>query len=446
MKLKNLLLTLVVLFTVNTHATEYYMSPNGDDTNPGTLAQPWKTLDRLQTAQDILKPGDVVLFREGNYLINDSAKNGTYRFSAKGTELSRITYKKYANEVPVILYDRRIIDGGKTNQVAFFPGQYTTFDGITFRQTEASRCVALNPDCLTRSEDADETARYYANSVRAMTIQSSHVTIRNCVIDNFSSVGLATPGANTIVEYTTIKNISNHGMYLQGPNGIFRYNTIDGIRQIPSGGGGRYGIQIQYEQTTNNKVYGNIIKNTVSAAVIFSGKISYNEVYNNVFINSGRVRGEVVSTWTEDGPVGVGNRFYNNTTIGKTSYSVFGGKIPEFAKIDIRNNIFYPSTPIGIGVPESYTNITGNIFYNVIDAIPKGNRLINPKLVDPTGTTAQAAMLMSGSPAIDAGFGSDFPAEDYSEHARPTKFDVGAFEFGTSSRPLTPRRFQIKSK
>jgi len=40
----------------------YYLSANGGDANPGTIAQPWRSLARLQTAPDggVLNAGDQV--------------------------------------------------------------------------------------------------------------------------------------------------------------------------------------------------------------------------------------------------------------------------------------------------------------------------------------------------------------------------------------------------
>lgn len=45
-------------------AAEYYVAPGGDDANPGTLAQPVKTLAR---AAALLQPGDTCFLRGGTY-------------------------------------------------------------------------------------------------------------------------------------------------------------------------------------------------------------------------------------------------------------------------------------------------------------------------------------------------------------------------------------------
>jgi hypothetical protein len=57
------LLFLLVL-AAHAGAADYYVSTKGKDTNPGTLAQPWRT---IQKAADTLAPGDTAWVRQGRY-------------------------------------------------------------------------------------------------------------------------------------------------------------------------------------------------------------------------------------------------------------------------------------------------------------------------------------------------------------------------------------------
>lgn len=57
-----LLLLLVALPAV---AAEYYVSPSGKDTSPGTRAAPWQTLARASSSA---RPGDIVTFLPGDYV------------------------------------------------------------------------------------------------------------------------------------------------------------------------------------------------------------------------------------------------------------------------------------------------------------------------------------------------------------------------------------------
>jgi hypothetical protein len=81
----------------------YYVAPNGDDANPGTIAAPFKTVQR---ARDVVRTvnanmsGDIqVYLRGGNYQISNTIE---FAPSDSGTNGYRITYAAYQNEKPVL--------------------------------------------------------------------------------------------------------------------------------------------------------------------------------------------------------------------------------------------------------------------------------------------------------------------------------------------------------
>ncbi|MFB3903332.1 MAG: right-handed parallel beta-helix repeat-containing protein [Acidobacteriota bacterium] len=73
------LLFFVCVSSVSALARDYYLSPAGLDSDPGTREQPWKTLDRVNKAD--LEPGDRVLLEGGKVfpgtLILDAADSGS---------------------------------------------------------------------------------------------------------------------------------------------------------------------------------------------------------------------------------------------------------------------------------------------------------------------------------------------------------------------------------
>jgi len=75
------------------HSATYYVATSGNDTWPGTLAQPWRT---IQKAADTLAPGDTVLVRGGTY---GAAVTVNVSGSASG---GYITFANYPGETPVI--------------------------------------------------------------------------------------------------------------------------------------------------------------------------------------------------------------------------------------------------------------------------------------------------------------------------------------------------------
>ena len=86
-----------VLFACVCAAQPYFVSPAGDDRNPGTSEKPFATLQRAQQAAR-QKRGDVFL-RGGNYYLPD-----TLSFTAEdsGTKDAPVIYQNYQNEKAVI--------------------------------------------------------------------------------------------------------------------------------------------------------------------------------------------------------------------------------------------------------------------------------------------------------------------------------------------------------
>lgn len=70
----------------------YYVSTSGSDSNPGTVAAPWKT---VQKALNTLQPGQRALVRAGTYAAN-------LRMSRAGTPSAPITVEAYPGERPIL--------------------------------------------------------------------------------------------------------------------------------------------------------------------------------------------------------------------------------------------------------------------------------------------------------------------------------------------------------
>jgi hypothetical protein len=74
--------------------TEYYVATDGDDGHPGTLAEPWLTIDY---AQSQLVPGDILYVRGGIY-------PETVTMDVSGTAITPITIKAYPGETAIRRY------------------------------------------------------------------------------------------------------------------------------------------------------------------------------------------------------------------------------------------------------------------------------------------------------------------------------------------------------
>jgi len=102
-------------------ATYYLDAAAGNDSNPGTEAQPWKTMARAYDSNTLspnVEPGDTVYFKNGNY--------GAYSEALTASRSSYITYKAATGHTPVFT---------KITVTASSPAKnaYLKFDGINIQ-------------------------------------------------------------------------------------------------------------------------------------------------------------------------------------------------------------------------------------------------------------------------------------------------------------------------
>src|ERR1035437_9288541 len=95
-----IMLFLLFLFgSLSISAATYYVSPSGSDSNPGTIGQPFFTLNK---AWSVVSAGDIIYMRGGTYRYGT---NGTVLSGKSGNSGNYITIENYPGEVPIINYD-----------------------------------------------------------------------------------------------------------------------------------------------------------------------------------------------------------------------------------------------------------------------------------------------------------------------------------------------------
>lgn len=123
------LILFIAISVIKSHAQDLYVSPDGDDSNPGTLVSPFAT---IQAAADMVSSGGTVYIREGQYHEEIVIRN------KKPGSNSPLVFKAYNNEAVVIdgTVDLEEIKASGTNWVLAtdsFPGT-TTIYKITLEQ------------------------------------------------------------------------------------------------------------------------------------------------------------------------------------------------------------------------------------------------------------------------------------------------------------------------
>ena len=116
----------------------YYVATNGNDSNPGTIDRPWRTIHK---AAYTLKAGEGVLIRGGQYDISSPIIP-----SNSGSPNKYIVYRAYLNEEVVIR------GNGSTSTGILLKGKsYISFERLTVRNFQQGiNCLAPGHHIIIR--------------------------------------------------------------------------------------------------------------------------------------------------------------------------------------------------------------------------------------------------------------------------------------------------------
>jgi hypothetical protein len=102
--MKNIAILIALFLTsIFSYGTDYYVAPNGNDSNIGSKDKPVETIKR---AQELANSGDTVYIRGGIYTMREDQIASYQRAYAYVTQLDKngINYLAFANEKPVFDY------------------------------------------------------------------------------------------------------------------------------------------------------------------------------------------------------------------------------------------------------------------------------------------------------------------------------------------------------
>jgi MYXO-CTERM domain-containing protein len=124
-----MVLAIVVAAGRSARATDYYVATTGSDSNPGTMASPFAT---LQKGVNVAVAGDTVYIRGGKYAITTPATAGAgIQFTKSGTsDTNRIRYWAYPGEVPVFDFTNMVISTTGYTHGFVVTGSWLHFKGL----------------------------------------------------------------------------------------------------------------------------------------------------------------------------------------------------------------------------------------------------------------------------------------------------------------------------
>jgi len=230
--------------------TTYHVATNGSNSNPGTLAQPFKT---LQKAANVVSAGDTVLVHTGVYRNSDfdtsktapSVAYATTTTNSKiwggndllkiqnkdgNTTLGYITFKPYQNDVVTLEFDNNygvlikncsyinfegfivkgIADKINQDEAEAAWGKYklngTVHDLATELSIDLNNPPAIGTDVTKTKQTGAEKPSYY-NGRGIVVNNSQHVNILNNTIQDVTSAAIRVQKSDwTTVEGNEVKN------------------------------------------------------------------------------------------------------------------------------------------------------------------------------------------------------------------------------------------------
>jgi len=349
----------------------YYVAPNGDDSNPGTIDRPWRT---VQKAAQMLQPGDTVYIRGGRYQ--------EYIVPARsGTEGSYITFGAYPEEEVVLE-----LSSGSDAVINPRGREYIIFEGLTIDAKGRGGWVdAWDPGinhCIFRNnhfKDAGRDGGIYM-------IYSDYDQFLN---NTFYRQGQYGAGGADILNL----NYSDHNL-IEGNRFEFAEHALLGMDESAYNVIRRNYFANEWEKSVNTGDAGksgdhNLWEGNTFATTEIAGdgedspgiqmEVSYNILRYNVFYDNqgGGYRPEGYGTKASrviQNRV-YNNVFYNNHGAGIYFYN-YEGK--DLSGSVFKNNVVYKNSPDQIRLFGGMNGLEDNRFFqNDILAHSAGEKVIN---------------------------------------------------------------------
>lgn len=364
--------------------TCYYVSPAGLDSNPGTSAAPFQT---IQHAADIVNPGDTVIVEDGTYNGGCGAGTNTVNVSRSGTSGNVITFKSQ-NKYGAVLNGGNVCqDGFNLDGASYITVQDFDITGYAAGAT-SGYAVGIEIDCTSCStgidivgnkiHDIGKVCTDTANGQNGIYIAASHITVERNTIYN---IGRFAPGENGCNPGTAYYQNHDHGIYDHNSDHV----TIQ-----------------------NNIFYNNARGWSIQ---LYPGASTNVLVVNNTFSDPNPYRQGQIICW------------------GTGTMSGF-----------ISNNIFYQPNTAAIwdqycaGITVNYNLSTNSDQYNQCGSscASYANDLLNQNPATIMVSPDTDFHLILGSPAIGAGTTTNAPATDFNGNPRNNPPSIGAYEWGST--------------
>ncbi len=423
--------------------TQYYVSLEGDDNHPGTLDQPWRT---IQKAADTLQPGDTVFIRGGTYQEH-------VQVHINGSPGDPITFRNYPGETVIIDGQGGIPTNRYAGLIQIDARDYIQMIGLHVINSNSygikvtgSSDHILVQDCeVAHSKDGGIIFETYQGS-------PTNVTVDGCEVHGNNARGLDAAHEAISMDGVDTFEIMNNHVYDNGEEGIdakvgSSNGKIHHNRVHDNNGPNIYVDAADNILIYNNEVFGTrgvkpgimlAVEDYASKDVTFNVDIYNNLIYDN---NSG------IGFWIESSAMDYASihnvRIINNTIHSNESNGglwIMNAPTNGYSDIVVRNNIFWENDANGLDeIRDSTTsgqfssfNVDHNLFESGAMSDTYGEVPVLTSDVRFVDTYQHDYQLLPGSPAIDSGADVEFLTDfDGNPRTQGAGTDIGAFEYSS---------------
>jgi len=448
-------------YQVLSTGTNYYVSPKGKNSNPGTLNEPWASPG---FGSRKLKPGDTLVILSGRYIL--SRYDEDILIPRSGTVNAWVTIRGKEGSRPVLA------------------GRDGLAMAINLSGTSYVRIENLE---ITHDDQAKGMARNFRDGILIVEKPASHILFKNLYIHHLDEFGLNIQDIDNLriidcrIEYAGFgavggpqgekggwRNVliqgcrlSYSGHYYQGGDGTNRpYDRPDGFG-IESSAGPIEILQTVSEhnlgdgldsKAENTTIRQSIVANNSCDGIKLWGdrsRIENSLIYGRGDGNSERTTWSaiVIDTEKRNAHFDIVNVSVDDTAGGNYLMYVQYDHQDLPISLHIQNSIFRgigAESPIFIGNATKIT-LDSNLFYlphtdpilihgdreytaNAIIHLGRGNIYSDPSFIQPVWGRNGNYHLKKGSPAINAGTSKDSPSLDLDGLSRDNAPDIGAYE------------------
>ncbi|HEX8954767.1 MAG TPA: right-handed parallel beta-helix repeat-containing protein [Burkholderiaceae bacterium] len=246
-----------------TVTTAFYVSPSGNNANPGTQAAPWKT---LQYGVSKLTAGQTLYAMSGVYA-------ETVAINASGTAASPITVAAYPGQTPVI--DGATVVVGNYASLLKLHGNYITVSGFEVRN--------INNDGHGGNGGTATVLDGYG-----VSIEGNNDTVSNLNVHNTWAQGILASGNNALIENNTVSYVAMSNC--RAANTPNCSSTSRGWASCLSAASPYGSTQITYNAVIQGNTvfncWGEGISTWLSNGTVIQNNVTYNNWAENMYVNN----------------------------------------------------------------------------------------------------------------------------------------------------------------